>query len=271
VSLRRSLGRWAERARECRNPIRLATAVTNASRRLDQIAFATGWSRRACRILVGEIEEDEAFLGPLRARLAERTTYKPRAVDFILASEGGSVFFNEVTLYALVRALRPGSVVETGGTPGKSTAFMLRAMERNAHGRLVTVDLPPPGAGAPGRIARGRYHEELPEGTGSNWVVPNELRSRHTLVLGDARQKLPEVFAGLGHVDLFLHDSDHSRGHMTWEFESAWKALAPGGLLVSDDILANTAFGDFCRRESLESRSVFNLGVARVPVGVAAS
>ncbi len=44
----------------------------------------------------------------------------------------------------------------------------------------------------------------------------------------------------------------------------------PGGLLVSDDILANTAFSDFCRRESLESRGVYNLGVARVRKGVAA-
>ena len=259
----RDVAAWLARARECRNPALLASALANASRRLDLLAFATGLPRRDCRTLVREIEDDRAFLDPLRARLAERTSYVPRAVDFILAGEGGSVFFNEVTLSALVRALRPRAVVETGGTPGKSTAFILRAMERNGHGRLVTVDLPPPVAAEPGRIPRGRYHEERPEGSGSNWIVSEALRSRHSLVLGDAREKLPEVLAGLGRVDFFLHDSDHSYAHMTWEFETAWAALGPGGLLVSDDILANAAFGDFCRARSLESRSVFNLGVAR--------
>lgn len=264
----RDLRVWLARIRECRNPALLASAAANASRRLGLLEFATGLARRACSALVREIEDDAAFVGEIRERLTARTTYVPRAVDFVLAGEGGSVFFNEVTLYALVRARRPRAIVETGGTPGKSTAFMLRAMERNGGGRLFTVDLPPPAAAA-GRILRGRYHEERPEGEPSNWVVPDALRSRHVLVLGDAREKLPEALAAAGAVDMFLHDSDHSAAHMTWEFETAWTALAPGGLLVSDDVLANGAFSGFCRRRSLPSRRVFNLGVARRDPGAA--
>ncbi len=259
----RDLSLWLARVRECRNPALLASAAVNASRRIDLLEFATGLARGACRALVREIEDDAAFVGEIRERLAARTTYVPRAVDFVLAGEGGSVFFNEVTLYALVRARRPRVVVETGGTPGKSTAFMLRAMERNRAGSLVTVDLPPPAAAAGGRLPRGRYHEERPEGEPSNWIVPDALRSRHVLVLGDAREKLSEALAVADAVDMFLHDSDHSAAHMAWEFETAWTALAPDGLLVSDDVLANDAFSEFCRRRSLPSRRVFNLGVAR--------
>jgi len=49
---------------------------------------------------------------------------------------------------------------------------------------------------------------------------------------------------------------------MIWEFENAWPRIGPMGLLVSDDVLANEAFADFCRKESLASATVFNLGVA---------
>ncbi|MEJ2148325.1 MAG: hypothetical protein P8Z40_02475 [Chloroflexota bacterium] len=35
---------------------------------------------------------------------------------------------------------------------------------------------------------------------------------------------------------------------MTWEFEQAWPAIRPGGLLLSDDIITNRAFDDFARQ-----------------------
>jgi hypothetical protein len=44
------------------------------------------------------------------------------------------------------------------------------------------------------------------------------------------------------------HDSDHSNEHMTWEFEQAWPAIRPSGLLLSDDIITNRAFDDFARQ-----------------------
>ncbi len=50
---------------------------------------------------------------------------------------------------------------------------------------------------------------------------------------------------------------------MMWEFETAWPANRPGGLLLSDDVLDNTSFFDFCGNKGLRRVNVFNLGVAR--------
>ena len=192
------------------------------------------------------------------------TPYSPRAIDFMLVDRSGSIFFNEVTLYVIVRALRPEKVLETGGTPGKSTAFILRAMQKNGRGHLYTIDLPPASAPETQLQSRGAYHEELPVGTTSGWIVPSELRVRHTQVLGSSREHLPRLLKELHSVDVFLHDSDHSYENMTWEFEKALPNLGEGGLLLSDDVLANDSFVDFCRAHHLVSTNVYNLGVARL-------
>jgi predicted O-methyltransferase YrrM len=49
---------------------------------------------------------------------------------------------------------------------------------------------------------------------------------------------------------------------MTWEFETAFPALKPGGLILSDDVLANPSFFDFCRKQNLAHYNVFNIGAA---------
>jgi predicted O-methyltransferase YrrM len=51
-----------------------------------------------------------------------------------------------------------------------------------------------------------------------------------------------------------MHDSEHSYECMRFEFERAWPALRPGGVLVSDDVNSNDAFFEFAaaqRREPL--------------------
>jgi predicted O-methyltransferase YrrM len=258
----RDLRTWLARVRECRHPVTLASGLRHVLARRRLLRLATGRPAAVTGGLVREIEDDRGFLDEIRAGLARWTTYRPRAVDFMLLRDWGSVFFNEVTLYALVRALAPALVVETGGTPGKSTAFILRALQRNGTGRLYTIDVPPPPADR-ALVAREQVHDWLPTGLGSCWLVPEEFRSRHTLLLGRSRDALPPLLAKLPPIDLFLHDSDHGYENMRWEFETAWPRLAPGGLLVSDDVQANTAFSDFCRARSLAYARVFNLGVTR--------
>jgi hypothetical protein len=242
----------------------LASALNYTLQRSRLLRLATGLAAAETGPYLREIEDDLDFLDEIRSKLMQWTPYRPRAVDFMMAGRSGSVFFNEVSLYTLVRALKPRVVIETGGTPGKSTAFILRAMARNQLGALYTIDLPPPPR-AEDRLARREiYHEARPAAVGSNWIVPDALRQRHTLLLGKSQDLLPGLLETLDRVDLFLHDSDHSYENMCWEFETAWPKVRPGGLLVSDDVLANTSFFDFCRREGLQHAHVFNLGVARL-------
>lgn len=253
---------WAGRVRECRDPRLLASALNHDQQRARLLALATGQPAAISADYLREVEDDAPFLAEVRGKMAQWTPYTPRAVDFMMAGRSGSVFFNEVTLYAIVRALRPAIVVETGGTPGKSTAFILRAMECNGAGHLYTIDLPPAEVEGDKLLRRETYHQQRPAGAGSGWIVPDSLRGRHTTLLGKSTEHLPPLLKTLAHVDIFYHDSDHSYQNMTWEFETAWPRLQPGGLLLSDDVLANTSFFDFCRQRDLVHRNVFNLGAA---------
>lgn len=141
--------------------------------------------------------------------------------------------------YAIMRTLRPRIVVETGVAAGISSAHILKALHLNGIGVLYSIDLPnyPP------------YGPTwVPHGLEVGYAVPPNLRSNWKLMLGDSREELPKLLKALPHVDIFLHDSLHTYEHMTFEYEIAWKALKKKGLILSDDVNANKAFNDFCRR-----------------------
>ena len=130
-------------------------------------------------------------------------------------------------LYLAVRALRPRLVVETGPFNGASSTFLLHALEANGgDGRLVSFDVPD---------AHDALGVPIPAGREPAWLVPQELRHRFELVLGDTRQTLrPRLERET--VDLFFHDSLHTTRHMLFEFRTAWRHLRRGGVLVSDDV-----------------------------------
>ena len=145
-------------------------------------------------------------------------------------------------LYLLTRAFRPEVFVETGVLNGFSSAFVLLAMQHNSAGTLHSIDLPP----VDERI-RIQGTGPLPQGKAPGWAIPDELRTRHRLSLGDARVLLPQILEGRGSIEVFLHDSDHSYEHMMLEMALAWPYLRPGGWLLCDNVEQNTAFTDFVR------------------------
>lgn len=175
-------------------------------------------------------------------------------------------------LYFLVRALAPASVVETGTANGSSTAYLLAALERNGSGRLVSIDLPfeaEAGGGfrplVPG-TSIGLYDASpLPRGKAPGWMIPERLRGRWELRLGDARTLLPALLEELGEVEFFFHDSLHTRGHMLFEFEAVWPHLAPGGVLAADDIFQrkHDALPAFARSVGRSFTTFGNLGFVR--------
>jgi hypothetical protein len=121
--------------------------------------------------------------------------------------------------YVLVRLLRPDVVVETGVCEGNSSRFILLALNLNEHGVLHSIDLP--NADLDLGEGKGRQTHVRPEGKKAGWMVPDELRKRWTLHLGDAKELLPKVLAELGSIDIFIHDSLHSYDHMLFEFRTA--------------------------------------------------
>jgi predicted O-methyltransferase YrrM len=145
-------------------------------------------------------------------------------------------------LYLFTRTFRPRMFVETGVLNGFSSAFILLAMEHNQTGTLFSIDMPP----VEERI-RAQGTGALPAGKAPGWSIPERLRSRQRLLLGDARVLLPDLFEREGSIDAFLHDSDHSYEHMMFEMSLAWSYLQGGGWLLCDNVEANGSFADFAR------------------------
>lgn len=131
----------------------------------------------------------------------------------------------------LTRRLAPEYVVETGVARGLTTRVILEALERNGHGTLWSIDLPP------------LVNRELSAETAA--AVPPALRHRWKLLLGSSRRRLPSLISQLPRVDLFVHDSMHTTRNVSFELDQAWKALRRGGAILVDDVERNRATAEF--------------------------
>ncbi|MFQ6054569.1 MAG: class I SAM-dependent methyltransferase [Methanosarcinales archaeon] len=214
--------------------------------RINTIQEITGVDVSTIKKYISEIKNNSDFIETLRAEYRKNCIYKPSKRDFMYSESSGSMFFPYVTLYVLTRILKPEIIVETGGTPGKSSAFILQAMAKNKNGKLYTIDLPPSKSLPPNKLDVNKTHEYLPEGKDSGWLVPDNLKDRYNLIKGPSSVHLKPLLDSLEKIDIFIHDSDHSYENMIWEFRTAWPYIKKSGLLLSDDIKANNAFLDFC-------------------------
>ena len=110
---------------------------------------------------------------------------------------GGQMMSEYSAIYALIRLLRPATVVETGVADGATSAYILQALEDNGRGHLHSIDLP---------------SERLPPGAAPGWIVDASLRHRWTLRIGASGQLLEPLLSELDSIDVFLHDSLHTYG-----------------------------------------------------------
>ena len=134
-----------------------------------------------------------------------------------------------ISVYILVLHFKPEIVVETGVSDGMSSFFILSALNENNKGNLYSIDLP--------EVGMPKLYGKEP-----GWIVDEALRQRWTLIYGKSESKLPPLLGNLKHVDIFLHDSEHSYTNMRLEFSMALKYMKEGSLLLSDDVRSNSAF-----------------------------
>ena len=133
-------------------------------------------------------------------------------------------------LWCLIAHMRPDTVAETGVARGLTTRVILEGLARNENGRLSSVDLP---------AVDSALHSEIAV------AVPQARRSRWTYVPGTSRARLGPVVADLGELDIFVHDSLHTRRNLRFELGTAWPALRAGGVAVVDDIDHSLGFRAF--------------------------
>ena len=165
-------------------------------------------------------------------------------------------------IYVLIRAMKPQTILETGVFDGKSSAIILLALHKNSQGSLVSIDFPAT------EIVRGSTEcmsdTTLPLGCAPGWLIPDYLKDRHRLELGDSKKLLPELLHELKQIDIFLHDSLHTYEHQYFEYGTAWPYLKQHGLLLSDDIFWSSAFHQFCREKKISYLNLFNnIGIVK--------
>jgi hypothetical protein len=194
------------------------------------------------------------------AALYDRLSRKTPSLPELIESFQGQTFYHNAFLYAFCRQFKPDIVVETGVYYGIGSAFILKALADNGRGHLYSIDLP-----------GGSYKQEnsavmvttlLPRKKPTGFAVPRNLRGRWTLILGDAKTELPLLMDRLDFIDIFYHDSMHVYDHMYFEYETAWKKLRPGCLLMSDDVEWNSAFLNFCGEKRVDAHVTNGIGFA---------
>ena len=138
-----------------------------------------------------------------------------------------------VMLYYIVRTEKPQVIIETGVWTGKTSWAILQALNHNESGHLISIDLGE-------KISTG---SNLPTNQIGGFI-PQKLRQKWTLKLGDAKVLLPNLLEEIESIDIFYHDSDHSYEHMKFEFTSALRKLKNKGIICSDDINMNSAWNE---------------------------
>ncbi len=151
---------------------------------------------------------------------------------------------------------RPEVVVETGVARGVISRIILEALEAGGRGHLWSIDLPHP-------FDRGLH-------TQTGVAVPDRLRARWTYVEGSSRRRLPRLSRELGRVDVFVHDSLHTARNTRFEMDRIADVLAPGGVMLVDDISTHQGFAPWTRdpgrAEALVCRSADGEGLFGVVV-----
>ncbi|MEM7369277.1 MAG: class I SAM-dependent methyltransferase [Bacteroidota bacterium] len=235
-------------------------AVANPSKALKYLKSNRESRMYDQKLVEGYFKDEEAFQG-YRAEIMSSgliqemedklNAYKRKLkgnLRGIALGTGAMNIYQGIKLYAILRHLKPDKVVETGVCNGASSSFILKALAKNGKGQLYSIDFPDVLGVDNEEIWEGKGSSVIPQDGATGWLVPQDLRSRWSLILGKSQEKLPPLLEKIGTIDFFMHDSEHSYECMTFEFEASYPALRDGGILASHDIDDNTSFQDFASK-----------------------
>jgi predicted O-methyltransferase YrrM len=119
----------------------------------------------------------------------------------------------------LVRELAPKSCLELGAGVGLSAAYQAAALELNGAGTLTTLE----GAHAWGAVAE-------------QGLAALGLAGRGEVRLGAIDDTLPEVARRIAPIEYAFLDADHSERATCEHFDAILPHLAPGAVVLLDDI-----------------------------------
>jgi len=111
----------------------------------------------------------------------------------------------------------------TRGCSATRAAALLRNADEGRPGRVTSIDINPEA----GFLVTGRWSSVV------------------DLVIGDSQARIAELTTP---VDVFLHDSDHAPARERGEFGTVEQRLAPGALLLTDNVTSTDVLGRYAER-----------------------
>lgn len=141
-------------------------------------------------------------------------------------------------LYRLVRELQPASCLELGTGFGISGSYIAAALQRNATGRLTTIE----GAAEWARLAEEGFHEL-------------GLAERVETRVGAVAEQMSELPAEANSFDFALMDAEHQAAATVTQFALLLPRLSPGAVVVVDDVdwePVRAAFDTLAEHERVE-------------------
>lgn len=149
--------------------------------------------------------------------------------DILLHSKnlrpGDSFSFYSLPLYVVTRMIKPNNIIETGTQNGGSAQTMLYALYKNNKGILHSIDS--------GNMSTDNTHIITNGQPGEK--ITSFLKKRWNLHLGYSYDKLTPLLNDIGIVDLFFHDSDHSKKCIEFEFNEVLKHTNSDSLIGLHD------------------------------------
>jgi hypothetical protein len=231
--------RWISKARSVRGvgePVRRHLRFVLADPEPDNFTYElanedelAAWVQRVCgqtleraRAALAEPLADEVLRARLRATAGRRWCWSKPAPPF--GKRRG--------WYAVARLLAPALIVEAGVHDGLGSLLLLRALELNAaegrEGRLISFDVNP----------------------AAGWLVGTD--PRWSLRIESSATGLPKLLATDGPVGMFIHDSLHTYENERWELDTVGAALAPDGVLISDNVHVTRALFECSHERGLD-------------------
>lgn len=138
--------------------------------------------------------------------------------------DGEAFYGRRLGWYAIVRAMKPALVVETGTEKGLGSLVIAAALLKNGHGRLITIDIEP----MSGLLITGEYEKVTQRTLCDSLMAISQLDS----------------------IDLFIHDSDHSASHEASELSLVEQRLSANGIVLSDNSHVTTELAEWSMRNN---------------------
>lgn len=138
---------------------------------------------------------------------------------------GDSFSFYSLPLYVVVRMIKPENIIETGTQNGGSAQTMLYALHKNGKGTLHSIDS--------GNVSTDNTHVITIGLPGEK--ITEFLKERWKLHLGFSYDVLRPLLDEIKTVDLFFHDSDHSKKCIEFEFSEIIKNITNASLVGLHD------------------------------------